>query len=202
MRIEIIPVGGSPVPMFEHGDGYVYAETPKTGAYSIKLYNDSGVRVEVVLTVDGLDTVSGSSASILNQGWLVPAFDSIILHGWSCSTSEAVPFAFPGFDNGTGLVGTIALAVFTEKISTSVLPPSHTQSSDKVPKQNAQTAATTNLPKTPFSRFSIEPVRTVLLRYASREQLLAWNVPVDHRSPPPVRDPFARAAGSPCIPAK
>ena len=120
MRIEIIPVGGSPVPMFEHGDGYVYAETPKTGAYSIKLYNDSGVRVEVVLTVDGLDTVSGSSASILNQGWLVPAFDSIILHGWSCSTSEAVPFAFPGFDNGTGLVGTIALAVFTEKISTSV----------------------------------------------------------------------------------
>jgi hypothetical protein len=126
MRIEIVPTGNSPAPIHAHTNGQSYAETPSSGAYSIKLYNDSAKNTEMVLSVDGINTLTGEDASATQRGWVVPAHGSVTVPGWFRSHSEVAAFTFTGTGTGGSYAektgrgaedsGTIAVAVFEELV--------------------------------------------------------------------------------------
>ena len=74
------------------GRNYVVGEAGER--YTIKIRNNSYRRVEVVLSVDGLDVMDGRSASTSKRGYIVPARSSRTVEGWRTSMSSVAAFRF------------------------------------------------------------------------------------------------------------
>lgn len=268
MRIEIIPTGGSPVPVHAHTNGQSYAETPSSGAYSIRLHNDSAARVEMVLSVDGINALTGEDVSSAQRGWLVPAHGSVTVPGWFRSHSEVAAFTFTGTGTGGGYAektgrgtensGAIAVAVFgeayvapeqfwwaisgsgvptksmptksifrgmgggrsgvsyTSQVTASMPTMSYSVTNDNISVNCSTEAPTTSAPvsdvstgyghkveshstEVAFNRSSTEPIKTLLLHYATRERLISWGINVS-KKPPVGKNPFAKGKGVPAPP--
>jgi hypothetical protein len=109
-----------------HGRLFVAGET---GArYSLRVTNHTGGRVLVVMSVDGVNIVSGETASYDQRGYVLDPYESYDVTGWRKSDSEVAAFAFAPLPRSyaarTGRptdVGVIGMAVFEEKLA--VLPP-------------------------------------------------------------------------------
>ena len=103
------------------GRNYVVGEAGQR--YTIKIRNNSHRRVELVLSVDGLDVMDGRSASTSKRGYIVPARSSRTVEGWRTSMSSVAAFRFGAVSDsysarkgaGTRNVGVIGAAVFEEK---------------------------------------------------------------------------------------
>ena len=106
-----------------HADGKRYVVGRKNARYSISVKNNSRARLEVVLSVDGLDVVDGKSASVRKRGYIVWPEQTIEIKGWRSSEKEVASFVFsPVAGSYSNLrhgenrnVGVVGLAVFTEK---------------------------------------------------------------------------------------
>ena len=113
---------GSTLPTYsDHGRLYV-AGTPGH-RYSVRLSNRSGGRVLAVLSVDGVNAVSGETASPDQTGYVLDAWESTEIGGWRKSLDEVAQFNFTTLANSyatrTGRpanVGVIGVAVFTERV--------------------------------------------------------------------------------------
>jgi hypothetical protein len=89
--------------------------------YSVRLTNTSGERVLVVLSVDGVNAVSGETASPSQAGYVLAPWESTEIAGWRKSLDDIAQFVFtdPGdsYAARTGRphdVGVIGIAVFEE----------------------------------------------------------------------------------------
>ncbi|MDR1075729.1 MAG: hypothetical protein LBL59_05370 [Xanthomonadaceae bacterium] len=112
---------GQWLPQYPHrGDTWV-AGTPGH-RYSVRLSNTTGQRVLVVLSVDGVNAVSGQTASASQTGYVLGPWETAEISGWRKSLSEIAQFVFT--DKGdsyaarTGRaanVGVIGVAVFQER---------------------------------------------------------------------------------------
>lgn len=106
------------------GRDYVVGDSGER--YTIKIRNKSYRRVEVVLSVDGLDVMDGRAASTSKRGYIVPARSSRTVEGWRTSMSSVAAFRFGSVSDsysarsgaGTRNVGVIGVAVFAEKVYT------------------------------------------------------------------------------------
>jgi len=90
--------------------------------YRIQLRNLSGERLLVVVSVDGVNVVSGESANPQQAGYILPPYGEARIDGWRKSLSEVAQFVFAESDaayaSRTGRpqnVGVIGLAVFQER---------------------------------------------------------------------------------------
>lgn len=106
----------------DHGKTYV-AGTPGH-RYSVRLANRSGGRVLTVLSVDGVNAVSGQTASAEQTGYVLDAWESTEISGWRKNLDEVAQFNFTALPDSyaarTGRpanVGVIGVAVFTERVS-------------------------------------------------------------------------------------
>ncbi|MEO7432286.1 MAG: hypothetical protein ABIR62_09700 [Dokdonella sp.] len=104
----------------DHGKLYV-AGTPGH-RYSVRMTNRSGGRVLAVLSVDGVNAVSGETANPDQTGYVLDAWASTEIGGWRKNVDEVAQFNFTALPNSyaarTGRpanVGVIGVAVFTEK---------------------------------------------------------------------------------------
>lgn len=101
------------------GDTYVAGEP---GArYTLRVANRSGERVLVVLSVDGVNVVSGQTASPSQQGYVLAPWQQVDIRGWRKSLEETAEFYFTELPDSyaarTGRpfdVGVIGAAVFRE----------------------------------------------------------------------------------------
>ena len=91
--------------------------------YSVRLTNRSGGRVLVVLSVDGVNAVSGENAAVGQTGYVLAPYQTADITGWRKSYSEAAAFYFTALPDSyaarTGRpdnVGVIGAAVFRERI--------------------------------------------------------------------------------------
>ena len=91
--------------------------------YALRLSNRSGGRVLVVLSVDGVNVVSGETASIGQTGYVLGPWASAEITGWRKGCSEAAAFYFTALPDSyaarTGRpdnVGVIGAAVFRERV--------------------------------------------------------------------------------------
>ena len=89
--------------------------------YAVRLRNNSAERVLVVLSVDGLNVISGEVASANQTGYVLDPWQSADITGWRKSQREVAQFVFtdPGnsYAERTGRpdnIGVIGIAVFNE----------------------------------------------------------------------------------------
>ena len=92
------------------------------GRYAVRMRNRSGNRVLVVLSVDGVNAISGETASASQTGYVLAPYQSAEITGWRKSMNEAAAFYFTALPDSyaarTGRpdnVGVIGVAVFRER---------------------------------------------------------------------------------------
>lgn len=121
---------GAPAQTFWHGgESYVLGYSGER--YTLRIVNNSGQRIEAVVSVDGRDVVDGKPADYRNKrGYLVPAYGSVEVDGWRLSRGQAAAFRFSSVGESyaarTGSareVGVIGVAVFPERYNPPPPPP-------------------------------------------------------------------------------
>ncbi|NNC90810.1 MAG: hypothetical protein HKN82_20335 [Akkermansiaceae bacterium] len=91
--------------------------------YTLVVRNLAKSRLEVVLSVDGLDVLDGRAASTRKRGYIIAPGQTLEVEGWRTSTDTVAAFEFSSVSGSyanlrhgdTRNVGVIGLAVFTEK---------------------------------------------------------------------------------------
>ncbi len=94
----------------------------KGGRYSINVRNRSDVRIEVVLSVDGLDVLDGRAASFRKRGYVIAPHGTLRVEGFRQSTEAVAAFRFSSVRESyanqkhgeTRNVGVIGIAAFNE----------------------------------------------------------------------------------------
>ena len=89
--------------------------------YAVRLRNTTGERVLVVLSVDGVNAVTGQNASPAQAGYVLEPWESAEISGWRKSMDDIAQFVFTDLGDSyaarTGRprnVGVIGVAVFQE----------------------------------------------------------------------------------------
>ena len=121
-ELEVL-VNGMAARTFDYGgESFVLGQEGRR--YVLRVHNRSARRVEVVVTVDGLDVVDGKAGDYKNKrGYLVDAYGHVDIDGWRLSNREAAAFRFAPIGESyaakTGSarnVGVIGVAVFPERV--------------------------------------------------------------------------------------
>ena len=121
-RASLEALDGSVFPTFQHaGTTYVLGEPGER--YNIRVHNPTSERVEVVVTVDGRDAISGEPGDYVSQrGYLIEPWGSLLVEGFRRSLDEVAAFRFTGRAGSYSAlrgtpqhVGVIGVAVFTER---------------------------------------------------------------------------------------
>ncbi len=122
---------GSTLPVYYAQGRYWIAGAPGH-AYAIAVHNRSSARVLAVMSVDGVNAVSGETASWDQTGYVFDAGERSDIRGWRKSDSEIAAFEFTSLGASyaarTGRpanVGVIGVALFRERprASVHVAPP-------------------------------------------------------------------------------
>lgn len=90
--------------------------------YRIHVQNPTSQRMEVVVSVDGLDAVDGGEASLSKRGYVLAPFGDVTIEGWRTSLDSVAAFRFgsvhDSYAGRTGRdrnVGVIGVAFFSER---------------------------------------------------------------------------------------
>jgi hypothetical protein len=131
------------LPEIEH-DGNLFAMSPSSGEYQIAidiephsrglLVHRTGLRYEVVVSVDGLSVMDGHPASTSGRGYIVKAGQELVIPGWRMNASGAAKFIFTAaggsyaelMSQGSRNMGVIGAAVFVEEVPIKELHDAHT----------------------------------------------------------------------------
>jgi hypothetical protein len=107
----------------EYGYGRRLVAGKKGSNYSIVVKNRCKSALEIVASVDGLDTEDGKTASYSKRGYIIDPGESVEIKGFRTSYSKVAAFEFSGVSSSyanlkygdTRNVGVIGIAVFTRK---------------------------------------------------------------------------------------
>jgi len=124
VSITLESAGGGALPSGVLGNS-VYFAGREGEQYIVRLTNNTAERLELVVTVDGRDVVSGEIGDYAKQrGYIVEPFGSIVVDGFRQSYDRVAAFRFAGLESSyTALRGTpqnagvIGVAVFEEKVN-------------------------------------------------------------------------------------
>lgn len=111
---------GDVLPEYRHR-GSAYVAGQPGNRYAVRLTNRSNARVLVVLSVDGINAVSGETAAVSQTGYVLAPWQTADITGWRKSESEAAAFYFTALPDSYAArtyrphnVGVIGAAVFRE----------------------------------------------------------------------------------------
>jgi hypothetical protein len=111
---------GQQLPEYRHHGQHWIPGTPGH-RYSVRLTNTSSERVLVILSVDGVNAVSGQTANPSQAGYVLAPWQSTEINGWRKSLDDVAQFVFTDLPDSyaarTGRpdnVGVIGIAVFRE----------------------------------------------------------------------------------------
>jgi len=181
--------------------------------YALELVNLSGERLLNVVSVDGVNVITGESAAFHQSGYVLNPGQRYDVSGWRKSQREVAVFRFTSLPNSyaarTGRpedVGVIGVAVFREKLRRPApqppwspygdLPPAHGRSAPGVQGKSMPWGSGPQLGtehgererdrvgSTEFERASRRPDEIVLIRYDSHANLVARGI-----VPAPARHP-------------
>ncbi|MEZ4384731.1 MAG: hypothetical protein R3A79_25605 [Nannocystaceae bacterium] len=121
VSVSVESAGGYGLASYWHG-GERYVEGRAGERYSIRLTNNTGGRVEAVVTVDGRDVVSGELGDYRGQrGYVLGPYESVTIEGYRQSLDYVAAFRFADIHHSYSAlrgtpqhVGVIGVAVFEE----------------------------------------------------------------------------------------
>lgn len=190
---------GRTLPVHQHqGRHYVVGEPGHE--YQLVLRNHSGARVLAVPSVDGVNVITGQTASPEQGGYVLAPHDSVAVAGWRKSLDEIAAFYFTQHRNSyaarTGRpfdVGVIGVALFREKARCcqwfgdaqpqaedraaegAAAPSAKRQENDKLGTGHGRREHS-SVRYTEFERASEQPDEILAIYYDSRENLVAQGV--------------------------
>jgi hypothetical protein len=101
--------------------GQNYVEGRQNQEFRVRLRNKSGERVLAVLSVDGVNAISGETAGLNQAGYVLAPYQTLDVDGWRKSNAQTAAFYFTHISDSyaarTGRpdnVGVIGAAVFRE----------------------------------------------------------------------------------------
>jgi hypothetical protein len=130
MQVSVVDrTTGRELPIYRHRGEYWVAGRP--GArYAIRARNAMGERVMAVMSVDGVNVVTGETAGLLQNGYVFSGGERSDITGWRKSDSQIAAFEFTSMANSyasrTGRpddVGVIGVAMFRERAAVPPPPP-------------------------------------------------------------------------------
>lgn len=127
---------GQPLQVWRH-DGRLFVAGAPGGRYGLRVTNNTDGRVLVVMSVDGVNIISGETAGYDQQGYVFGTHESYDQYGWRKSFAEVADFTFTRLPQSyaalTGRpanVGVIGIAVFYEKVTPVAVQPAPVSPSD------------------------------------------------------------------------
>ena len=120
--VEIIDrTEGRVLPMYWH-DGRRYVVGKPGNEYAMRIRNSGAGRILAVMSVDGVNVITGDTASPRQSGYVLSPYESTEIAGWRTSLSRTAAFYFTSLPDShaarTGRpdnVGVIGVAVFAER---------------------------------------------------------------------------------------
>lgn len=119
--LEILDQHGRRLETFEQG-GRTYVLGEKGERYQIRVRNHSDRRVEAVVSVDGRDVIDGGPGEWHKRGYLIPAWDEVIIEGFRLNLKNVAAFRFSDVKSSYAAkmgnareVGVIGVALFDER---------------------------------------------------------------------------------------
>jgi len=165
----ILPVAPAALEVYDRSDGTVLAVHEKDGRryivgvpgheYALRLRNLSGGRILAVTSVDGVNVVTGDTASPDQSGYVIDPYASVEIAGWRKGLDRIAAFYFTDLGDSyaarTGRprnVGVIGVAVFREKVAYGDnITPYHRRAEAAEPKDAERAQAPSPMPATPPS---------------------------------------------------
>ena len=194
--------GQGTLPEYRHrGDTWVQG-TPGH-IYNVQLVNRSDRRVLVVLSVDGVNVITGDRANYGQSGYVLEPYQTAEIDGWRKSMQHSaqfyftsVPDSYAGRTGRPDNVGVIGAAVFTEKYVPPVRihAPAMAESRAAPPAPQMEMSKSTSdaavqrigtghgetrysaVSRTRFERASTRPDEVVAIRYDNRSRLVALGI--------------------------
>lgn len=124
-----VHVNGRACKEYSH-NGNTYIEARHGTNYTVKVRNDNPHRVMIVVSVDGLDVISGKAAAETDTGYIIDAYGNLDIKGYRISDDDCASFIFTS--RGKSYVqqtkgdarncGVIGLRAFSEKTNWTTLP--------------------------------------------------------------------------------
>lgn len=112
---------GNRLEVYRH-QGQLYVAGVPGNRYAVSIKNRTNKRLMSVISVDGVNVISGQTASLSQQGYVLSPWQSAEIAGWRKTTEDVAAFYFTSVDNSyagrTGRpqnVGVLAVAVFREE---------------------------------------------------------------------------------------
>ncbi len=164
-RVEVIDsASGRALPVYSSGGRYYVAGTPGR-EYSVRLKNRLHDQLLAVVSVDGVNVVTGETASVEQGGYILGQRQHFDIRGWRKSLDQVASFYFSSVDQSyaaqTGRpnnVGVIGVALFKRKVypveleersdlnhggraRSSAAPSSKTRSSESSPADSSESFA-------------------------------------------------------------
>jgi hypothetical protein len=120
---------GTVLPVYEK-DGRRYVVGTPGHEYTLRVRNLSGARILAVTSVDGVNVVTGETATPDQSGYVIDGWGSVDISGWRKSLERTAAFYFTDLGDSyaarTGRpnnVGVIGVAVFRERVRAVYVPP-------------------------------------------------------------------------------
>lgn len=131
---------GERLPVYSHAGRLYVAGTPGN-RYAVEIANRSGARLLAVVSVDGVNVVTGETAAPNQSGYVFTPGQRYPINGWRKSLGEIAAFYFTALPDSYAArtdrpdnVGVIGVALFRElprpRPPVSVAPPRPAQSAD------------------------------------------------------------------------
>jgi len=117
-----VVVNGVPLREYLH-DGDIFVEGRQGDRYALRIKNNTGRRVEVVATVDGLDVVDGKPGDFVHKrGYVIGPWQTYDIEGFRLDMGRVAAFRFSSVRDSyaaskgdTRNVGVIGVAFFAER---------------------------------------------------------------------------------------
>ncbi len=187
---------GRNLPVYWH-EGRAWVVGKPGNEYQLKLHNRQGEDLLAVLSVDGVNAISGETAGVQQSGYVLPPGGSLDVKGWRKDLSRTAAFYFTTLADSyaarTGRpdnVGAIGVALFRRRAPepaplSQISPSAKSERSDAASGMRERAAAAAPLGtghgrseasyarRVGFERATREPVETVVIYYDSYRNLLA-----------------------------
>ena len=187
---------GETLPMYWH-NGRWWVPGKPGARYAVALTNRTGARTLAVVSVDGVNVVSGESAAPDQTGYVLSRGQFAQITGWRKDMTRVAAFEFTALEQSyaarTGRpdnIGVIGVAVFRERPRPSTPPPAVLR------QESSRDAGAAPAPAAEANASASDSVRSRADEAQSKEQRLGTGHGRNERSPTSYTD-FERAQATP-----